>query len=82
KLKAKLAAALEENDRLRSERPDPLERECPTCQDLMGDLCELRSKYTEQVEEIDGLKAKCGELQFELDKPTLSEEPECENCPH
>jgi len=63
-------------------RPKPVELECPTCQDLMGDLCELKSKYAGQVEELDGLKAKCGELQLELDKPTLSEELECESCPH
>ena len=59
-----------------------MELECPTCQDLMGDLCELKSKYAGQVEELDGLKAKCGELQLELDKPALSEELECESCPH
>src|SRR6185503_8647885 len=60
KLKAKLVAALEEIERLRSVRPEPVELECPTCQDLMGDLCELKSKYAGQVEELDGLKAKCG----------------------
>ena len=48
----------------------------------MVDLCELKGKYSRQVEEVDGLKAKCGELQSELDKPTLSEEPECESSPH
>ena len=31
KLKAKLVAALEEIERLRSVRPEPVELECPTC---------------------------------------------------
>jgi len=82
KLKAKLAEALEENERLRSARPQPCVIECPTCETLMSDLCKQKEKYTHQVEELDRLKGELGKLQSKLDKPTLSEELECENCPH
>ena len=38
KLKAQLAEALEENERLRSVRPQPSEIECPTCESFMTEL--------------------------------------------
>jgi hypothetical protein len=40
KLKAKLAEALEENEKLRSARPQPCEIECYSCESMMRDLCE------------------------------------------
>ena len=82
KLKSKLAKALEENEKLRSAKPQPCVIECPTCESLMSDLCKQKDKYTLRVEEIDRLTGELGKLQSKLDKPSLSEEPKCESCPH
>ena len=82
KLKSKLAKALEENEKLRSAKPQPCVIECPTCESLMSDLCEQKDKYTLRVEEIDRLKGELGELQSKLDKPIMSDELECESCLH
>jgi len=81
KLKAQLAEALEENERLRSVRPQPSEIECPTCESFMTELGDQRDRYAKRVEEIDELKAELGKLQSKLDEPTLSGELECESCP-
>ncbi|WP_217551031.1 hypothetical protein, partial [Pantoea sp. GbtcB22] len=74
KLKAVLAEALEENAKLRSEKPQPSEFECPTYESFMTELGDLRDRYAKRVEEIDGLRAELGKLQSKLDEPTLSGE--------
>ncbi|KAJ1254086.1 hypothetical protein BS78_K121600 [Paspalum vaginatum] len=82
KQKAKLADALAEIERLKSVSAQPSETECPTCETLMRDLCEQKSKYAHQVEEMDRLKVELGKLQSKLDEPILSDVTECEMCPH
>ncbi|KAJ1255609.1 hypothetical protein BS78_K182600 [Paspalum vaginatum] len=82
KQKAKLADALAEIERLKSVPAQSSESECPTCETLMRDLCEQKSKYSHQVEEMDRLKVDCGKLQSKLDEPILSDVPVCEMCPH
>ncbi|WVZ76688.1 hypothetical protein U9M48_024641 [Paspalum notatum var. saurae] len=81
KLKAQLPKALEENERLRSVRPQPSEIECPTCESFMTELGDKRDRYAKPIEEIDELKVELGKLQSKLDEPTLSGELECESCP-
>ena len=81
-LKAKLAKALEENEKLRSARPQPNEIECPIYESMMRDLCEQKSKYAHQVEENERLKGELGELQSKLDKPIVSDELECKSYLH
>ena len=61
KLKAKLAKVLEKNEKLRSARPQSSEIEFPTCESMMRDLCEQKSKYAHQVEEVDRLKGEIGD---------------------
>ncbi|KAJ1253611.1 hypothetical protein BS78_K226800 [Paspalum vaginatum] len=42
--------------------PHLRESECPTCETLMRDLCEQKSEYAHQVEEMDRLKVELGKL--------------------
>ena len=81
-LKAKLAEALEENERLRSVRPQPSEIECPTCESFMTELGDQKERYAKRVEELDELRAELGKLHSKLDEPIVSDVPECETCPH
>ena len=61
-MKAQLAEALGENERLRSVRPQPSEIECPTYESFMTKHGDQRDRYTKRVEEIDGLRAELGKF--------------------
>jgi hypothetical protein len=67
KLKAQLAETLEENERLKSVKPQPSEIECPTCESFMTELGVHRQRYTKQVEELGVMRAELGKLQSKLD---------------
>ena len=53
KVCAKLAIANGKIEALSAPPPEPSESECSSCVALMGDLTELRSQYTQRVDERD-----------------------------